>query len=98
MYVGVGALTAAEKTSFEELTPKCYTREFDDCWHEKDLESYPNCRLVNQLWGKDQQWADKVVEDIPFCSAAKMKEDKIIWAAGAGLLGLVLGILAGAGR
>ena|SRR3972149_2809395 len=97
MYVGVGALNEVEQASFMQLIPTCYTQEFDDCWHEKDTK-YPNCQTVNQLWSQDKPWTEQVVDAMPYCSSVKARDEKIIWAASAGLFGLVLGILAAGSR
>jgi tetrahydromethanopterin S-methyltransferase subunit F len=93
MYVGVGALDEAGRSRFMQLVPKCYTKEFDDCWHERDMETYPNCPAIQQLWAEDKDWANKTVDDMPYCSSAKARDEKIVWAVGAGIVGLVIGIL-----
>jgi hypothetical protein len=93
MYVGVGALDEAGRARFMQLVPKCYTKEFDDCWVGEDMATYPGCSTLQQLWNEDKVWTEKAVDDMPFCSSAKARDEKIVWAAGAGLFGLVIGIL-----
>jgi len=95
MYVSVGALDEARRAEFTKLMPRCYTQEFADCWHEEDTSAYPNCDQVNALWKQDKPYTEQVVDDMPYCSSAKMRQDKIIWAAGAAVVGMLLGVLIG---
>jgi hypothetical protein len=72
----LGALS--DEARFKEaraLLPSCYSNEFDLCVTKKNVNGFPNCARLNELWGDNkadpvyQQLHDEVAK-MPYCSPA----------------------------
>lgn len=52
MYVGLGALSEAQKTEISALLPRWYSRDFEECWVKQSNMDYPHCRDLDVIYRK----------------------------------------------
>lgn len=77
-----------------KVLPDCYTQELDDCWDE-DPSDWPGCPTLNQAYEENEQATEDIINALPYCSEKKQRQEIMIFAAGAAIVGLSLGLLIG---
>ena len=84
MYAGFGA---ADVRTLK--LPRCYSKEFDECWLADEPNDYPGCADFHAAFEANEDATDALVEGIPYCS----EKERWYYAGGGVLAGIFIGSL-----
>lgn len=88
-------------TEARSYFPPCYSQAFHDCIESKNLQTFPNCARMKELWTIDTndpvyKQLDAEVQKLPYCPApAAAAEEGKTTALVVGAVALVLGLIVG---
>ena len=86
-------------TEARSYFPPCYSQAFHDCIESVNLNTFPNCARMKELWTTDTndpvyKQLDAEVAKLPYCSAPAAEEGNTTTLVVSGIA-LVLGLILG---
>lgn len=93
MYALAG-LSPATTKRLQAALPRCYSMEFHrDCVEEANPGGYPGCRDVIDAYAEDFDATEQQIDALPYCSERSAALDRVMFATGGLLAGLLIGVL-----